>query len=274
MAFWGDYHTHTTYSHGKGSVADNAAVALSKGLKHIAITDHGMRHMIFGVKTRKFESMVADCEKATKETGVLVLAGVENNVVSFDGTFDIKPSYLERLDIVQGAYHKVAVAWTFGQQAAFQLRNLFYSFVGKSPKKLVVKNTDAYLKLIDNYEVDFIGHLNRDIKTDALTVARFAKQKGTYVELNGKRLNLTDEELEKMAEEGVEFVCNSDAHLPSKVGDMGVGFEAVERLHIPHELIANWERMPDFRSHNFKHAIEKFENAQACNTDIEGADKQ
>ena len=60
MAFWGDYHTHTTYSHGKGSVADNAAVASSKGLKQLAITDHGMRHIIFGVRKRKFDSLVAD----------------------------------------------------------------------------------------------------------------------------------------------------------------------------------------------------------------------
>ena len=35
-----DHHTHTTYSHGKGSIADNVRVAAAKGLKSIAITDH------------------------------------------------------------------------------------------------------------------------------------------------------------------------------------------------------------------------------------------
>ena len=49
MAFFGDYHTHTTYSHGKGSVADNARAAAAVGLKEIAITDHGLRHIIFGI---------------------------------------------------------------------------------------------------------------------------------------------------------------------------------------------------------------------------------
>ena len=67
-----------------------------------------------------------------------------------------------------------------------------------------------------------------------------------------------------MAEEGVEFVCNSDAHSPSRVGDMGVGFAAAERLHVPHELIANWERIPNFRSQNFKRAAERFANETAA----------
>ena len=33
MIIYGDYHTHTTYSHGKGSIIDNAIAAKNKGLK-------------------------------------------------------------------------------------------------------------------------------------------------------------------------------------------------------------------------------------------------
>ncbi|MDD6540033.1 MAG: PHP domain-containing protein, partial [Firmicutes bacterium] len=36
-----DLHTHTTYSHGKGSVEDNVREAFNKGLEYIAISDHG-----------------------------------------------------------------------------------------------------------------------------------------------------------------------------------------------------------------------------------------
>ena len=35
-----DLHTHTTYSHGKGSVEDNVREAFNKGLEYIAISDH------------------------------------------------------------------------------------------------------------------------------------------------------------------------------------------------------------------------------------------
>ena len=45
-----DYHTHTTFSHGKGSIEDNVKEAVKKGLKAIAITDHGPGHMTYGIK--------------------------------------------------------------------------------------------------------------------------------------------------------------------------------------------------------------------------------
>ncbi|MFR6641738.1 MAG: PHP domain-containing protein [Christensenellales bacterium] len=50
MAYWGDYHTHTYYSHGKGTIEDNVRAAAEKGLKQIAITDHGFRHMMYNVR--------------------------------------------------------------------------------------------------------------------------------------------------------------------------------------------------------------------------------
>ena len=36
MLLTGDYHTHTIYSHGSGTVLDNALAAKEKGLKEIA----------------------------------------------------------------------------------------------------------------------------------------------------------------------------------------------------------------------------------------------
>ena len=41
MYLTADYHTHTPYSHGKNTVLENAVAAKAKGLKEIAITDHG-----------------------------------------------------------------------------------------------------------------------------------------------------------------------------------------------------------------------------------------
>lgn len=254
MAFWGDYHTHTKYSHGKGTVLDNALAAKQKGLKQLAVTDHGLSHIVFGIKRKELPLLRKDCENATRETGVLVLAGIENNVNSFDGTLDLTSDDLDMIDIVQGGYHKAARAPSVKEEFAFQMRNMFRSFVSKSPQKLIARNTDSYLKLIDNYELDFIGHLNRDIRVDALTVAKYAKQKGTFIELNSKRLTLTDKELEDMTQEGVLFICNSDAHSPQRVGDMALALSVIDRLGIPYEQIVNWERLPQFRSSNYKRA--------------------
>lgn len=254
MAFWGDYHTHTTYSHGKGSVADNARAAAARGLKQIAITDHGLKHAIFSIKRRQLPKLRRDCAAATAETGVLVLAGIENNFNSFRGTLDLKQCDIDMLDIIQGGFHKAVFADSFAQQFSFQLKN----WLTRKPKaKLIAANTDAYLKLIDNYELDFIGHLNRDITADAVEVARYAKSKGTYIEINCKHLSLSDAELEKMTADGVEFICNSDAHSPERVGDLKNALDVIERLHIPYTQIANWDKLPNFRSGNYARAVDR-----------------
>ena len=57
--YFGDYHTHTTFSHGTGSVEDNVASARALGLKEIAITDHGFGHMAYAVKRSAFPVMRA-----------------------------------------------------------------------------------------------------------------------------------------------------------------------------------------------------------------------
>ena len=40
-----DYHTHTTFSHGKGSIEDNVKAAIAAGLTGLAITDLSLIHI-------------------------------------------------------------------------------------------------------------------------------------------------------------------------------------------------------------------------------------
>ena len=40
MKLLGDYHTHTTYTHGKSTIEENVRQAENLGLKEIAITEH------------------------------------------------------------------------------------------------------------------------------------------------------------------------------------------------------------------------------------------
>ena len=40
MIITADYHTHTNYSHGKGTPEENVLAAIEKGLRRIAISEH------------------------------------------------------------------------------------------------------------------------------------------------------------------------------------------------------------------------------------------
>lgn len=246
---WGDYHTHTQYSHGTGTVLENAIAAKKLGLKELAITDHGLKHWAFNIKRRELPRFFRDCEEAEAQTGVRILKGIENNINDIDGYFDYNEEVRDKLDVIQGGYHKATKPANLKSGFKYLLPNIFDDiFFHKFPNKQIVINTDVYLKLIENEPVDFINHINYGLKADALEVARQCKRFGTFVELNGKRVNFTDKEIEKMTEEGIVFILSSDAHSPLRVGDVSGPMSYVHKLHIPYEQIANWEKLPVFRS--------------------------
>ena len=89
MLLYGDYHTHTKYSHGKGTVEDNVKAAHEKGLKEIAITDHGLRHIAFGLKKRKIIKLKKDIQEVKNLYNVNVLLGIEANIIGVDGQIDM-----------------------------------------------------------------------------------------------------------------------------------------------------------------------------------------
>jgi putative hydrolase len=254
MAFWGDYHTHTIYSHGHGTIEENVERAVEIGLKEVAITDHGFRHMMYNVRHMDWKYMHADTQKVrAKYPQIQIYLGLETNLSSRFGKADILPSDMDNLDLVICGYHKFVMPDRPSDMAKFFLPNfLFGGSETKSSAKLIKRNTDAYLKALEKYDIDIVSHINHAIKADAVEVARACKHYGTYVELNGKRVSMKDCDIEKMAQEGVQFICNSDAHSAGRVGDFSVPMAVVERLGIPFDQIANWEKLPKFRSRKKK----------------------
>ena len=99
---------------------------------------------------------------------------------------------------------------------------------------------------IDKNPIDVITHLNYGCPTDTIAVAKLAKEKGTLIELNGKRINFTDRELLIMAEEGVKFIVDSDAHTPNRVGECNNAMNTIFRLGLPLSQIVNINKIPKF----------------------------
>ncbi len=248
MILYGDYHTHTKYSrhnHGKGTILENASVAANKGLKQLAITDHGFNHLIYGVRRKDIPSVKEDILNAKEVTGVDILLGVEANLISLDGQIDVEETDFEFLDILLMGHHKLVKTPTMKDFNKLILANMYGSPYSPSQERKN-RNTTAFLKALDKYPIDVITHLNYGCPTDTLAVARMAKEKGTYVELNGKRINFTDEELEIMASEGVKFIVNSDAHSPESVGECNNGLDIIFRLGLPISQIVNIDKLPKF----------------------------
>lgn len=250
MILYGDYHTHTRYSgygHGKGTILENATVAAEKGLKQIAITDHGFNHRFYSVKRRDIPQIKEDIILAKEVTGVDILLGVEANLTSLSGDVDVRDEDFEFLDILLMGFHVAARPEKFADFRGLFLDNIFGSPFAPSKDRLN-RNTTAYLKALDKYPIDVITHLNSRCPTDTMAVARLAKQKGTYVELNGKRINFTEREIITMAEEGVKFIVDSDAHEPERVGECNNAMNLIFKLGIPLNQVANIDKLPKFKN--------------------------
>lgn len=255
MALLADYHTHTVYSrhkHGKGTIEDNVERAVKKGLRQIAITDHGFNQKTFGVKREHIALQRAEIEELKDRYPIEVLLGVEANILSLNGEIDLKPEDFKDLDIVLCGFHKIVKTPRMKDRLGFLLKNMWCSFFHFTSKKQRERNTNAYITAMKKYDIDILTHLNHGCKVDVKKVAKVAKETNTYIELNGKRLGMTDKEILDAYNEGVKFVLGSDAHSPKRVGDCHKGLEALLRLRIPDSAVVNINNIPTFKAERKK----------------------
>lgn len=256
-----DLHTHTTYSHGTGSILDNAVSAKGKGLYGIAITDHGFSHPAFGMRRKYLDQMKRECVEATEKTGVRVLLGIESNLRGEKGSIDVKPADYEKLDVILAGVHRFIYYKSFKDLAWLLWANIFDSVFNRKPSDRLVKfNTDCYVNAIKNNPVDVITHVGYYCFCDPVEVAKVAADYGTYIEINTKKTHLTDEQWRKVFETDVKFVVDSDAHSPDRIGDNKLFLETAKRVNFPFDRIMNIDgRIPDLRFQRYKkeHGIGK-----------------
>lgn len=254
MILTGDYHTHTPYSHGKNTVLENAKAAKSKGIFQLGITDHGFNHLLFGLKRRNLADLRREIEEAEKLTGVKVLMGMESNLISINGQADMKESDLKHFDLFLCGIHEVLRYKSFSDMYNIMIKNYAaYKFGKKPSQKVIDVTTKAYINLVKNNPLDILTHINFKCYCNLTEVAKCCADYGTYIEINTKKRHISAEELNAMAETGVRFVIDSDAHSAERVGDIKIAEELLKDADVPLEQIDNIDgRFPNFRFAEYK----------------------
>ena len=260
MLLTGDYHTHTIYSHGggvrhgKGTVLQNVQRAKELALEPIAITDHGFEQMAWGLKRKEFPQLIEDCRAAAQATGLNVYVGMEANLCDENGRTDMLETDYAQFDVFLMGIHRFVKFSTFRDLWNLLIRNSIHMvFKNHVPQSLIRFNTTALIKSIEKNPIDIITHLNFQSFCDVVEVAKAARDCGTYIELNSKKVHMTDEELARVCDTGVRFVIDSDAHSPERVGDTKLVEDMLSRVDIPRERIDNIDgRLPHFRFREYK----------------------
>lgn len=248
MKIFGDYHTHTVYSHGEGTVADNVEQARAVGLKDIAITDHGLNHLILGLRWWKVEKIILEVKKLREQySDIGILVGIEANIIGTRGRIDIKKEQFQYFDIILCGFHRPARPDRLRDYAGMYLRS--YLPMNWQGKAAIERNTRAYVNAVKNNPIDVLTHINKCIKVNCGEIASVCAEYGTYIELSLRHNSLSEQDYKDMLNTGVKFIMNSDAHKIKNVGDVGDINSLLTRYNIPLDRVVNiGNARPAFRS--------------------------
>lgn len=236
-----DYHTHTYFSHGRGSIECNVRQALARGLKRIALTDHGFSQPMMGMTGEKLLHMRRIIDELNRKYSgeIEVLLGVEANVVSMSGRIDVPDRYLPMLDLLGVGLHRAVL--TLSQPYVWRVKwALNASAVLKGLRERLARAcTEALSAAISRYDVDFITHPGYHYPVHIERLADAAARTGTAIEINSAHGLPEACDLRLAMNRGVLFSIGSDAHRPENVGEFALGLRLAREAGIPPERIIN-----------------------------------
>ncbi len=222
MKIIADLHTHTLYSdHAYSTLHEMVTSAKDKGLKAIAITDHGPMMPDSKSDWHFFNPMhipkVID--------GVIVLFGAEANVYNIDGDIDIKDMYLKRLDWLIASIHKEHIPSLTKEEA-----------------------TKTWLNIAKNPYIDMIGHCEQSIhEFDIDRVIKAFADNNKVVEMNANSYIVRKEGVKNMRDIALackkyncKIAINSDAHSMYTIAKVDVIFPMIKEIEFPTDLIINY----------------------------------
>jgi putative hydrolase len=224
--FEADLHTHTVASgHAYGTIIENATIANERGIKVIAMTDHGPQ-MLDGPDWYYFMNLQVLPKYIS---GVRVLRSVEANILDDSGALDVPDRALESLELVLAGVHVTK------------------DRIKPDPSIKVQWYTKCLCETIKRDDVDIIAHPgNPNVPIFSEEVVKCATEQGKALEINNNSFiarpgsENTCREIAKLcARYGTWVSIASDAHSPFSVGDVSLAWKVAEESGIKQEQIIN-----------------------------------
>ena len=234
MQILADYHTHTKYSHGKGTIEENVLEAISKGIKTIGISDHGYKHLAYGIKLNDIYKMREEIDKLNdKYSNIEILLGMECNILDGHGNIDIHDKIIENCDYIMAGYHFASTPTSLRS-----MLNHCNNYMIKNEKSKEY-NTNALINAMKNNDIFIITHPGDKGDVYIEEVAKVAKITNTRLEINSSHGFLNTNQLMKIKNIENKFVIGSDAHIPENVGNFDLAMKIIKEANLDLSLIEN-----------------------------------
>lgn len=227
-----DLHTHTIQSvHAYSTLRENAKRAREMGLKVLGTSDHG-----YGAKGTSERSFFTNYHVIPRYMeDVRILKGIELNIGDIDGSvieqelIDWKKKYEEPFDYTIGSIHRNA-------------------YREKTSDK---ENTNAYLRAIENDDIDIIGHIDDgNIPANFDEIMHKAREFNKAIEVNNtscKKENYRKDSIENIyrfleygKKYGTLIIMNSDAHIDHEVGGVDLSEKLILDVGYSKDLVVNY----------------------------------
>ena len=228
-----DLHMHTTWSDGAVSVKEMAEAAASRGLTHIAITDHsGSLRVANGLDRERLLQQLDEINalNASGDVPIRVLKGLEVDIMP-DGSLDMHDDVLEQLDWVVGSVHQ-------------------------SMRMAKDKMTERLLAAIQTGHLSAIGHpTGRKIGKrepylfDVDRVFDACEEQRVALEINASpnRMDLREEHVRAALERpSLWLTINTDAHSTREFDNARHGVAMAQRAGAPADRVINCLHLEDF----------------------------
>jgi len=244
--FVADLHTHTVASgHGADTIRVMCQSAIKKGLKGIAITDHGPA-IPGGPNVIYFMSLPRLARGI--DLPLRIITGVEDDIKNRRGELTLPQDVRDRLEIVMAGCHPFT--WIAEQSTSVRTDAVVHAIV------------KGFIKVY-THPVGWLYSVNLD------SVIEAAQSTQTALELNASKLENSGEIrsfLEKCAKAEVSIVVNSDAHTADEIGRFEEAKSLLEDVDFPKNLIVN--RSPEAISSFFNIPWEAHEDGTVRRTAI------
>ncbi len=239
-----DLHTHTVWSHGKGSIADNAAQAAAIGLERLGISDHGPGSLAYGIDMslipRKREE-IEECRKTFP--GLKIELGIEANIVNTNGELDITKEQAAMFDYIIAGYH-------YSYLGNRPIRSIGVVIGGWLNQKGITSsvraknyNTDFMVNTILANKIDIVSHPGDKAVFDIDRIAKACEMAGCIMEINDHHDGLSVEGIKTAMKYDVRFILSSDAHRPMAVGRVERAIERARLAGLDFSRIVNYKEM-------------------------------
>lgn len=240
MKLFADYHTHTKYSDGRGTLEENVLAARALGLEQIGISDHGPNNIGTGVESS--ETYLQIKQEAARVNAqypeIKVLVSTEADIISIDGKLDVSDNIIKELDYLIVGLHPYIMPDRFSD-LSFVLDNQLSKISQSVKDKIRNVNTKALTEAVESHDVKFVSHPGLGMEVNLRELARVCSQNQTALEINTGHHFQTVEFITEAEKEGATFVINSDAHFPQTVGRLDMGLELAAKAKLPPEMVIN-----------------------------------